>query len=162
VDVLPFVVPYYVWWVSQKPSLSNHLRLTGHIRTRNKLENGRKRHIVELYVHKIENADGDTDANSVHLTGNICKPPTYRPTPSGREICDLILAVNHSNGKTDYIPCIAWGRYARKASKWKVGDTVKLTGRFQSREYDKLLPDGSHEIRTAYEVSASHIYKKEG
>lgn len=163
VDHLPVCIPEKVFDEAMKADryVGDALRLTGEIRTYNKMIDGKARLIIYLYAHKIENSHAD-DENRVNMTGNICKPPIYRLTPFGREITDLLLAINRGNGKTDYIPCITWGSGARRAREWKVGDTVELTGRFQSREYDKLLPDGSHETRTAYEVSASHINKKEG
>ena len=95
--------------------------------------------------------------NTVFLSGALCKPPSFRTTPFGREIADLMLAVNRSYGKSDYIPCIAWGRTARFASGLSVGDHVQLQGRFQSRVYQKQLPDGTVQERTAYEVSVSRL-----
>ena len=86
-----------------------------------------------------------------------CKPPSYRTTPFGREIADLMLAVNRSYGKSDYIPCITWGRTARYAANLKIGDRVQLVGRFQSRAYQKQLPDGTSLNKVAYEVSVSRL-----
>ena len=91
------------------------------------------------------------------MTGAICKPPSFRTTPFGREIADLMLAVNRSFGKSDYIPCIAWGRTARYASTLQVGDKLRIQGRFQSREYQKQMPDGAVISRIAYEVSISRL-----
>ena len=93
----------------------------------------------------------------MQLTGALCKPPSYRTTPFGREIADLMLAVNRAYGKSDYIPCITWGRTARFASHLKVGDKVTLLGRFQSRAYQKQLADGTVLNKTAYEVSVSRL-----
>jgi len=90
----------------------------------------------------------------VTLVGVLCKPPIYRSTPFGREICDMMLAVNRAFGKSDYIPCIAWGRNAQYAARFGVGDRVRLTGRLQSREYQKLMENGEYITRNAYEVSA--------
>ena len=91
------------------------------------------------------------------MTGAICKPPAFRTTPFGREIADLMLAVNRAFGKSDYIPCIAWGRTARYAAQLSVGDKLKVQGRFQSRDYQKQLPDGTVMNRVAYEVSLSRL-----
>ena len=91
--------------------------------------------------------------------GFICKKPIYRTTPFGREICDVLLAVNRAYNKSDYIPCIAWGRNARYAQSFEVGDKVLISGRIQSREYQKALEDGSYESRVAYEVSINKIEK---
>ncbi|HEY8499154.1 MAG TPA: single-stranded DNA-binding protein [Clostridia bacterium] len=95
--------------------------------------------------------------NSVFLNGFICKKPIYRTTPFGREISDILLAVNRAYNKSDYIPCIAWGRNARFASHLEIGDNVRVWGRIQSRQYQKKLPDGTIEERTAYEVSISKM-----
>lgn len=95
--------------------------------------------------------------NTVFLNGFICKKPIYRTTPFGREIADILLAVNRAYNKSDYIPCIAWGRNARFASHFEIGDNIKVWGRIQSRQYQKKLPDGTAEERVAYEVSISKM-----
>ena len=99
----------------------------------------------------------DLQPNYIHLNGYICKEPVYRTTPFGREITDLLVAVNRSYGKSDYIPCIAWGRNAKYSSKLKVGDNVDIRGRMQSREYQKKLEDGETVTKKAFEVSVSKI-----
>lgn len=96
------------------------------------------------------------DENSIELRGTICKPPTLRVTPMGREICDMMIAVNRRYGRSDYLPCIAWGLRAREASEWSVGTTVALTGRVQSRQYTKVVENQCIE-KTAYEVSVTDI-----
>ena len=98
------------------------------------------------------------DKNEIYLDGFVCKKPVYRTTPLGREITDIIVAVNRSYNRCDYIPCIAWGRNARFAEKLEIGSQVKIEGRIQSREYEKCI-EGSEEpeIRTVYEVSANKI-----
>jgi single-stranded DNA-binding protein len=101
--------------------------------------------------------DKDVVSNEVDLTGFICKPPIYRQTPFGREITDILIAVNRAYNKSDYIPCIAWGRNARFCSKMPVGTEVKVTGRVQSRNYEKKYEDGTVEQRVAYEVSVSNL-----
>jgi primosomal replication protein N len=95
--------------------------------------------------------------NSIYLNGFICKKPIYRTTPFGREIADILLAVNRAYNKSDYIPCIAWGRNARFASHLKVGDNIKVWGRVQSRKYQKKISDDNIEERTAYEISISKM-----
>lgn len=109
-------------------------------------------------VQVIEHVEADENGsnNSVYLDGYICKPPTYRETPMGRELSDAIIAVNRAYGKSDYIPCIFWGRNARFASQLPVGSHVKLSGRFQSREYQKNIGDVT-EIRTAFELSVGGL-----
>ena len=105
----------------------------------------------------VEEADDSIKTNQIFLDGYICKPPVYRKTPLGREIADLLLAVNRPYGKSDYIPCICWGRNARYASAFEVGGHVLLWGRIQSREYIKKLNENQTEKRTAYEVSVSKL-----
>ena len=102
-------------------------------------------------------AGEETDCNTVVLDGFICKQPVYRKTPFNREIADLLIAVNRSYNKSDYIPCISWGRNARYCAGRNVGDNVRLTGRIQSRAYQKKYPDGTTEERMAYEVSVIRL-----
>jgi primosomal replication protein N len=105
----------------------------------------------------MESADEVKIPNSIYLNGFICKKPIYRTTPFGREIADILLAVNRAYNKSDYIPCIAWGRNARFASHFEIGDNIKIWGRIQSRQYQKKFQDGTVEDRTAYEVSISKM-----
>ncbi len=111
-----------------------------------------------LFVKEIGKEQENTDKNTVTLEGYVCKKPVYRITPFGREIADLLIAVNRSYGKSDYIPAIAWGNNARFAEKLSVGQKLRVEGRFQSRSYEKVLADGKKETRTAYEVSVCSIY----
>lgn len=99
----------------------------------------------------------ENDRNSVELNGFICKPPVYRTTPFNREIADFLLAVNRGYNKSDYIPCICWGRNARFCGKRAVGDQVRVSGRMQSRVYQKKFPDGTVQEKTVYEVSVAKI-----
>jgi len=136
----------------------SHLCLEGQLRSYNKVIEGSGRLLITAFAQKLIDCETDDEnPNRVQLTGALCKPPSYRTTPFGREIADLMLAVNRSYGKSDYIPCIAWGRTARFASGLNVGDRVQLQGRFQSRVYQKQLPDGTVQERTAYEVSVSRL-----
>ena len=105
----------------------------------------------------MEQEEEDVKSNQIFLDGYICKEPIYRKTPLGREIADLLIAVNRSYGKSDYIPCICWGRNARFASSFIVGSHVQIWGRIQSREYVKKLNELETEKRVAYEVSVSKI-----
>lgn len=108
----------------------------------------------------MQEGDGEaypTDENSIFIDGYICKEPKYRETPLGREITDILLAVNRPYGKSDYIPCICWGRNARFAGNLEIGTHIQIEGRIQSREYQKKISDDEFEARTAYEVSASKI-----
>ena len=106
---------------------------------------------------QISAEDDKVKSNQIFLDGFICKPPVYRKTPLGREIADMLVAVNRPYGKSDYIPCISWGRNARFASNFEVGSRVQIWGRIQSREYVKKLEDDRTEKRTAYEVSVSKM-----
>ena len=114
--------------------------------------------MLSVFVREIERVVNDYDEeNEIEIDGFVCKDPVYRKTPLGREIADVLIAVNRSYGKSDYIPCICWGRNAVYASGLPVGAHLKLMGRIQSRNYTKRYPDGTEETRTAYEVSVSKI-----
>lgn len=139
-----------------------YLSIEGQFRSFNrKLPDGRSK--LELHVHAVDAevfSDMDirsADMNRITLDGYLCKEPVFRVTPLGRQITDLIVAANRSYGKSDYIPCICWGRNAKYAAKFCVGDHCTLTGRIQSRVYHKTLEDGSIEERTAWEVSVQMI-----
>lgn len=136
--------------------------ICGRFSSYNKHENGRRHLELRVFatgfgVH-IEEFDGDFEnKNLISLDGYICKPPTYRKTPLGREITDILLAVNRPYGKSDYVPMICWGRNARFASGLEIGTKLQIEGRIQSREYQKRISDGEYETRVAYEVSASRL-----
>ena len=135
--------------------------IRGQIRSYNNyVEADRKNKLVlTVFARDIELLDApmDPSPNDVFLNGYLCKPPIYRTTPFGREIADLLMAVNRSYNKSDYIPCIAWGRNARYAGRLTVGDNVRLWGRMQSRQYQKRKDDGEVLEKTAYEVSTAKI-----
>lgn len=152
IDRLPLTLPGKLL-TEDMDSPEPLLLLQGQVRSYNKVVDGAGRLMVTLFAQHITiGADNDT-LNRVELTGALCKPPVYRSTPFGREICDLMLAVNRAFGKSDYIPCIAWGRNAQFASRFHVGDRLRITGRLQSREYQKLLDNGEYMVRNAFEVS---------
>ncbi|MDE5896281.1 MAG: single-stranded DNA-binding protein [Clostridia bacterium] len=129
----------------------------GQFRSYNKLENGRSRLMLTVFVREIVESAPSGNPNSIVLSGYICKPPVYRTTPFNREIADLLVAVNRAYNKSDYIPCIAWGRNARFVQNLKVGDRIALSGRIQSREYQKRLSETEAVTMTAYEVSVSKL-----
>ncbi len=129
----------------------------GQFRSYNKLEGGRSRLMLTVFVREIVEAAPSRNPNSIVLSGYICKPPVYRTTPFNREIADLLIAVNRAYNKSDYIPCIAWGRNARFVQNLKVGDRVALSGRIQSREYQKRYSETEAVTMTAYEVSVSKL-----
>ncbi len=129
----------------------------GQFRSYNKLEGGRSRLMLTVFVRELVDAAEGRNPNGIVLSGYICKPPVYRTTPFNREIADMLLAVNRAYNKSDYIPCIAWGRNARFVQNLKVGDRVALSGRIQSREYQKRLSETDVVTMTAYEVSISKL-----
>ena len=131
----------------------------GQLRSYNKLVDGRVRLYLTVFARDIE--DSGHSRNEIELTGYVCKPPVYRVTPFGREITDMLIAVNRAYNKSDYIPCIVWGRNARYAANFEVGDKISMHGRMQSREYEKVLENGEKIKRTAYEVSVSRLQKEQ-
>ena len=146
--------------------IDKKVKITGQFRSYNSYENERNRLILTVFAKDIEFlpnqeeeivASKDLISNEVVLTGYICKQPIYRQTPFGREIADILLAVNRAYNKSDYIPCITWGRNARYCSKMPVGTEVKVIGRVQSRAYEKKHDDGTVGQKVAYEVSISNL-----
>ncbi len=129
----------------------------GQIRTYNIHENEKNRLIINVFVKDIDVVEVSCSNNVVEVDGFICKQPIYRKTPLGREITDLLLAVHRPYGKSDYIPCIVWGRDSRYASTFNVGDEIKVSGRIQCRQYTKRINEDEVETRMAYEVSASQV-----
>mgnify|MGYP001142912352 FL=1 len=144
--------------------------VSGQIRSFNRhIDDVKSKLILSVFARELELAQDVTELpfeeniNTVILDGFVCKPPIYRCTPKGREIADILVAVNRPYGKSDYIPCIAWGRNARFAGGLEVGEHIQIQGRFQSREYTKKISDNEIETRVAYEVSVSRIdYVEEG
>lgn len=130
--------------------------VSGQLRSYNKQAEGRSKLVLRVFARELDDGVCDTP-NRIELEGYVCKPPVYRVTPFKREICDMLLAVNRAYNKSDYIPAIAWGRNAKYAGEFAVGNKVAVTGRIQSRTYEKVLPDGSTEERVAYEVSVSGL-----
>lgn len=138
-------------------SLGDELSISGQFRSYNKLEDGKSKLILTLFAKELNEPIEDESTNFINITGYICKEPIYRTTPFGREICDCLIAVNRAYNKSDYIPCIAWGRNARFVSSLSVGEKISLLGRIQSREYQKKLDDDNTITKTAYEISISSI-----
>lgn len=135
--------------------------IKGQVRSYNRYVNGKNKLIITVFAKSIEISDEEKEGiNSVYLEGYICKEPSYRKTPFLREISDILLAINRPHRKSDYIPIIAWGHTARKASKLKVSEEVLVTGRLQSRQYTKHYKDGTSIEHVAYEVSAMRLEKK--
>ena len=160
-DRIPLMISERLIDVTQDYT-GEYIMVHGQFRSYNRHEEQKNRLVLSVFVREIsfmeEEPDG-TKTNSIWLDGYICKEPIYRKTPLGREIADLLLAVNRPYGKSDYIPCICWGRNARYASGFEGGEHVQLLGRIQSREYVKRISDTETEKRIAYEVSVSKLEK---
>ncbi len=136
------------------------IMVRGQFRSYKRPEEQKNRLVLSVFAREVEFIEEEPDGaktNHILLEGYICKKPVYRKTPLGREIADLLLAVNRPYGKSDYIPCICWGRNARYASGFEVGEHVQILGRIQSRDYVKKLSETETEVRTAYEVSVSKL-----
>ena len=129
----------------------------GQFRSYNKLVDGKSKLMLTVFVRELLDDAPVRNPNSIVLSGYICKPPIYRTTPFNREIADILIAVNRSYNKSDYIPCIAWGRNARFAKNLMVGEKIAISGRIQSREYQKRITDDDVKTLTAYEVSISKL-----
>ena len=153
-DELPVLAPQALVKAIQKGICCE---IQGQIRSYNEYSAEGTHLRLKIFAKQISRKQ-TAEVNQVILEGHICKTPVYRVTPFGREISDLLLAVNRTHGKSDYIPVIVWGQNARFAEKLQVGQKVRVEGRFQSRLYEKALEDGKVEQRTAYEVSAGAIY----
>ncbi len=151
-DVLPVLASRSL--LEQMPVLAGErVEVEGEIRSFNNRSGVGAKLVLTVFARCLRAAGSDEDRNEVMLCGVVCKPPIYRHTPMGREITDLTLAVNRRYGRSDYLPCITWGGLARLAGELQVGDRLQLRGRFQSRNYTKVLED-QVVTRTAYEVSA--------
>ncbi len=133
------------------------LQVSGELRSFNNKHSEGSKLVITVFAHSLLPADG-ADANSVALRGTLCKLPNLRTTPMGREICDFMLAVNRHYGRSDYLPCIAWGIKAKETAQWPVGTVVSLTGRVQSRQYVKVI-EGAAVEKTAFEVSVVEIHR---
>ena len=158
-DRIPLMISERLIDVNQDYT-GEYIMATGQFRSYNQHEEKKNRLVLSVFVREVSFVEEEKDGaktNSILLDGYICKRPIYRKTPLGREIADLLLAVNRPYGKSDYIPCICWGRNARFASGFEVGEHVQVLGRIQSREYVKKLSETESEKRIAYEVSVSKL-----
>lgn len=158
-DIIPLMVSERLLDVT-KDYRGYKIMVTGQFRSYNRHEERKNKLVLSVFAREIEFIEeiGESSkTNQIFLDGYICKEPIYRKTPLGREIADLLLAVNRPYGKSDYIPCICWGRNARFASGFEVGTRCAVWGRIQSREYVKKISDTEAERRVAYEVSVSKL-----
>lgn len=158
-DIIPLMISDRL--VNVKESLiGSSVCVNGQFRSYNRHEEKKNRLVLSVFVREIEFVEGPGEGmktNQIFLDGYICKAPVYRKTPLGREIADLLVAVNRPYGKSDYIPCICWGRNARFAADFTVGGHIQIWGRIQSREYVKKISEEEVEKRVAYEVSVSKL-----
>lgn len=158
-DIIPIMVSDRLVDVKED-WIGRFVKVSGQFRSYNKHEGEKNRLVLSVFVREFEEYEAMPfmdNENHISIDGYICKQPTYRETPLGREIADILLALNRPYGKSDYIPCIAWGRNARFASGFEVGTRLQIEGRIQSREYQKLISDDEFETRVAYEVSVSRL-----
>ena len=164
VDVIPITVSERLL-TSLNLEIGKKLSVKGQFRSYNSYQNEKNKLILTVFAKDIieveekeeEEENNDVVTNEVTLSGYVCKKPIYRQTPFDREISDLLIAVNRAYNKSDYIPCIAWGRNARFCQNMEVGTELKIVGRVQSRKYEKKFEDGTSETRVAYEVSISSM-----
>ncbi len=166
-DIIPITISERLI-TTEELSIGKKVLIEGQFRSYNSYENEKNRLVLTVFAKDIkfeaneeqeaeESEKEERVSNEVVLTGYICKKPIYRQTPFGREISDILLAVNRAYNKSDYIPAIAWGRNARFCQNIEVGTKVRITGRVQSRNYEKKLEDGTTQTRVAYEVSIGSL-----
>ena len=164
-DIIPITVSERLLSINEL-TIDAKITVEGQFRSYNSYENEKNKLVLTVFakdIKFIEDQESEIEvtkdlvSNEVTLNGYICKKPIYRQTPFGREISDLLLAVNRAYNKSDYIPCIAWGRNARFCENIPVGTEVKIVGRVQSRSYEKKYEDGRVETKVAYEVSVSSL-----
>lgn len=137
--------------------LNKEIGIVGQFRSYNKLEGDKSRLMLTIFVKELIDPNEISVVNQINMVGYICKEPIYRTTPFGREICDILLAVNRAYNKSDYLPCIAWGRNARFVKDLGIGEKLEVQGRIQSRKYQKKLDGDEVETRIAYEISLSSV-----
>ncbi len=158
-DIIPITVSEKLL-INDDFELDRDVCVRGQFRSYNKLIDGKSKLMLTVFVREIGVVDENQNPNVIELTGYICKPPIYRTTPFKREICDILVAVNRAYNKSDYLPCIAWGRNARFVQSIEVGQKVLIFGRIQSRDYQKKISEDSCESRVAYEISISKICRE--
>ena len=138
-------------------NLGDEIGISGQFRSYNKLEGEKSKLMLTIFVKELIDPNDISAVNQINMVGYICKEPIYRTTPFGREICDVLLAVNRAYNKSDYLPCIAWGRNARFVKDLSVGEKLEVQGRIQSRRYQKKVDGNEVESKVAYEISLSSV-----
>ena len=154
-DTIPVTISERL--LNSKTKLNQTITVVGQFRSHNKQVDGKSKLVLTVFVREIEENDESQNPNVIELNGFVCKEPVFRTTPFKREICDVLLAVNRAYNKSDYIPCIAWGRNARYVKDIKVGEPLCIVGRIQSRLYQKKLSDDVVETKNAYEISIAKL-----
>ena len=154
VDVLPVTISERL---ITDFSVGDEIGIVGQFRSYNKLEENHSKLMLTIFVKELVDPSEISEINQIYLIGYICKEPIYRTTPFGREICDVLLAVNRAYNKSDYLPCIAWGRNARFVRDLGVGEKLEVQGRIQSRTYQKRISEDVVETKVAYEISISSV-----
>ena len=155
-DVLPVTISERLI-ESKNVKIGSEICALGQFRSYNKQVDGKSKLMLTVFVRELLDYDYGKNPNNIALLGYICKPPIYRTTPFNREIADVLIAVNRAYNKSDYIPCIAWGRNARFVKNLSVGEKIAISGRIQSREYQKKISENESKLMTAYEVSVSKL-----
>ena len=161
-DILPVIISERLVDIN-KIQVDKIVKINGQFRSYNMQGEKKNKLVLSVFVKEIEFLEDNTivTLNNANLIGYICKEPVYRKTPLGREIADVLIAVNRTYKKSDYIPCILWGRNAKFCETLNIGSLVKLNGRIQSRTYEKKLENGDIDKKVAYEVSISKFAKVE-
>ena len=154
VDVLPVTISERL--ISDF-EIGDELGIIGQFRSYNKIDGEKSKLMLTIFVKELVDPNEMSEINQIYLTGYICKEPIYRTTPFGREICDMLIAVNRAYNKSDYLPCIAWGRNARFVRDLGVGEKLDIQGRIQSRKYQKKIDEKNVETKVAYEISISSV-----
>ena len=155
-DVLPVTISERLI-ESNRLTVGSEISAVGQFRSYNKLVEGKSKLMLTVFVRDLVDGAEAKNPNAIVLSGYICKPPVYRTTPFSREIADILIAVNRAYNKSDYIPCIAWGRNARFVKNLEVGEKIAISGRIQSREYTKRISETETRTMTAYEVSVCKL-----
>lgn len=154
VDILPVTISERL---IEDFKIGDEIGVVGQFRSYNKMEDNKSKLMLTIFVKELVNPNEMTEINQIYLIGYICKDPVYRTTPFGREICDMLLAVNRAYNKSDYLPCIAWGRNARFVRDLGIGEKLEVQGRIQSRKYQKRIDESNVETKIAYEISLSSV-----
>ena len=161
VDILPITISERLI-IEHDIKVGDVISVSGQFRSYNKMVDDKSRLMLTVFVREILDDEVIINGNNIDIVGYICKPPVYRTTPFKREICDVLLAVNRAYNKSDYLPCIAWGRNARFVRDLGVGEKLEVQGRVQSRKYQKKIDETHSETRVAYEISLSSVIMVDG